>query len=258
MKKLGLMVALLFAAGLCMAQNVDAVYQGLHGKLTDRQVQEKIKKNEILPVYVNELASFSSRRNKDILVKNAQEQIKKHKNYIAYFNATVVCATNSEFQGLDVDFDINDTDLANVLYYSQKALETGGRKASPALYLLRAETRMAYFGLFQPMSMETVFFGDGLKRWISTHKKEVREILAEFEKLEKLNPSMAYVHAGAISEMYKYTGNAKEAKRFADIARKTQKRQAQAARVQRDVNQNMGALGLGKIGGRAVSNFFKK
>ncbi len=255
MKKLGLAFALLLTAGLCMAQNADfaklaqnvrTAYQSLHGNLTDRQVQQKIKKNEILPVYVNEVASFYHTNSKPILVKNAQEQIRKHRNYVAYFNATVVCATNADWEGLDVDYQITDTDLANVLNYSQRAIELGGKTASPALYLLRAEAQMTHFGLFQPMAMNTVYFGDGLGKWISTHKKEVRKILADFEKLEKLNPSMAYIHAADIAEMYKYTGNAKEAARFENIARKIQAQEEQlqrqqAARVQQNVKRKTGA-----------------
>ena len=94
----------------------------------------KLKKNEFL----NWEYQIDDEGDKNLLMKRAQKGIKEYKNYAAYYNAAVVAFGNRNWEGVGP----TDTDLANVVLYSGKAMELGKAHTAPEMYLLRAEARM--------------------------------------------------------------------------------------------------------------------
>lgn len=192
MKKTILAVlALMFcwSAGFAQFPNME------YSNINPREIQKKLQRNEILPLNIWSLRSFNNKR---ILKENAKDSVKKHKNYVAYYNAAVINFTIETFDGSDVDYDLNDNETANVVLYATKAIAISPR--TPDMYLLRGLARYRNYDL---SDVNGLFYREHAQ-WIKTHKSNVREMLADFEKVEELNWKMAPYYE--MAKLYKGLG----------------------------------------------------
>lgn len=210
MKKLLVLLFALFTSFSVFAQNKQDA--GIQGDLSDEQVIEKLTRNEILPLYVNSFLSFDNASNKEKIGKLAQQQVVKHRNYVAYYNAAVVYFVSDEFLGFDTSRYLSENDIANVVKYATKAIELSGKNPCPNMYLLRAEAKMKDHGLFG-------FFGPYMEEepevsWAKENKALAREILKDLEKVEKLNPK--YAPYWKMAKLYEGIGDKANAKRCAE------------------------------------------
>lgn len=173
--------------------------------LSTQQIRTKLQRNEILPsVYLD---AFGSREIKSSLGKLAQQQVKQHRNYVAYYNAAVIYLTNAEVFD-DASSDLTATDLANVKKYASEAIKISPR--SPDMYLVRgmALDKFLNFGAASNMS----YVGrDVYTPLVKQHSKEVREILKDYEMVGKLQPDLA--PWSTMASFYEILGDKENAKR---------------------------------------------
>lgn len=213
MKKIIVLAAVIFAHVNLFATQAGEAYNRLHGKLSAQQVMTKLQKNEILPLFVNEVAAFSTRTpSKAQLLQQAKKSISTHHNYISYYNAAVVAYTDAEWQGLDVPRQLSATDVANVINWTTKALELSRNNQAPDMYLLRALARLDSYYLTAPYPSER-----GIN-WIKNHKKEVRPIVADLEKVFEINRNVGTNYADVMAKLYRGLGDTAKADSYQKIA----------------------------------------
>lgn len=166
-----------------------------YSKDWEAEIIKKLNQNVRLDYSI----SHEVRNIADNIVDLANKQAREKKNYIAYWNATLV-----NFMGIIYEDEAfmwaSERTLANVKLWSDRAIEVSAGKAAPELYVIRFLTLWHYYRLneltFFP-EKDPIEFGYANQRsqfevWAPNHKREIREMLNEFEKAEKINPTVAY------------------------------------------------------------------
>ena len=198
-----------------------------------KKVYLKLKKNEFL----NWEYQIDDEGDKNLLMKRAQKGIKEYKNYAAYYNAAVVAFGNRNWEGVGP----TDTDLANVVLYSGKAMELGKAHTAPEMYLLRAEARMRQLDfMYAAGAFQTPDGADLYAEQVKTvrdYKKEFRPILADLEIVWKKNPGIMTHLLDTMSVIYAGLGDKESADKFAKLASRESGQQTQKINKQKALAQ---------------------
>lgn len=170
-----------------------------YAKNVEAEIIQKLNRNERLDFAI----SYEVNGIADNIVGLANTKAKEKKNYVAYWNATLVNFMAIEYADSPFVY-VSDRTLANVKLWSDRAIEVAAGKAAPELYVMRFLTLWHYYSLSELtffMEKDPIKFGYANQRtqfdvWAPNHQKEIREMLNEFEKAEKINPTVAYSTIG--------------------------------------------------------------
>ncbi len=189
---------------------------GAYAENLESKIKTALNNNAVLGYSIHQETNGMS----DELVNLANQKARAHKNYNAYWNATLVNFMDIEYaDGLYAY--MSERTRANVMLWSQKAIDVAGRNAAPELYVMRFLTKWHYHDLtaasFYPAeSWEDLDAGGKtqLDVWVPAHRKEVRQMLAEFEAAERINARVAYSEIGAMAaDLYAAMGKKQKANR---------------------------------------------
>ena len=170
-----------------------------YAKDVEAEIIQKLNRNERVAFAMsNEVNAIA-----DHIVDLANKQARAKKNYVAYWNATLVNFMAIEYSDNPFVY-ITDRTLANVKLWSDHAIKVAAGKAEPELYVMRFLTLWHYYSLsertFIPAQEPRMYSAENKRTlfdvWAPNHKKEIREMLNEFEKAEKINPTVAYSTCG--------------------------------------------------------------
>lgn len=193
---------MLLGVGVARAEVNPAIYQK---DLTADEVIKKIQNSEFLPLQLNHTSSFYDQAEKDRVLKVVKEQVKKHNNYQAHYNAAVVYATYPEFFGFDCWNTLNEHDAANAIRHAGLAI--GFSPKTPYMYLLRGQV---YFD-------QGVTYSAGAMEYYIISHDAAKKSLADFEKVMDLHPGLAPYHdMAAIARLLHKTD---KAQRYESLAR---------------------------------------
>ena len=197
MKKITAVFAMLLAlASVGEAQSAQdpALFQG---EMNAAQVKSYITGSKFLPLSINTNNSFNNAREKADVVAVAREQITRNGNYLAYYNAAVVYAVQSEPYGLDEFVPLDVHDAANAIANATKAIELSPN--TPYMYYLRGD----------------VYMDQGTEPIVPTGELQIkshdyaRKALADYEKVAELKPSIApYGHMASLARALRMTEKA--------------------------------------------------
>jgi len=236
MKKItAVLVMLLACVSLGLAQANDPLL--FNGDLNAAQVKKYIMQSKFLPLSINGLNSFDNKQEKASVVDVAKEQINRHHNYMAYYNAAVVCAANAEPHGLDEFVPLSVRDATNAINYATEAIKRSPN--TPYMYLLRGQ----------------VYEQQGTEWIVPTGEFEIkshdyaRKALADYEKAAEIKPSIAPY--GVMASLAKSLRMMEKASKYEKVAQAQQRAsdkaleeqnarrvQAQRERVRRGVEEH--------------------
>lgn len=203
------------------------------------EIIQKLNRNERLAFAMSDELNAIT----DHIVDLANKQARAKKNYVAYWNATLVNFMAIEYSDNPFVY-ITGRTLANVKLWSDHAIKVAAGKAEPELYVMRFLTLWYYYSLNELtffMEKDPLRFGDENLRtqlyvWAPHHKKEIREMLNEFEKAEKINPTVAYSKIGHHAvDLYAAIGK----KSKADELNRTLQRMETARKAVKKQNQSL-------------------
>ncbi len=182
--------------GFAEEQNDPFLYKG---ELNAAKVKQYITTSKFLPLSINGLNAFNNPQEKAEVVAMAKEQINRHHNYMAHYNAAVVYSVNAEPYGLDEFVPLSDSDAANAILNATKAIELGANNPAPYMYFLRGDVYMKQGTEWNtPLGVLDIKSHD-----------YARKALADYEKVAELKPSIApYGHMAALAEALRMTGKA--------------------------------------------------
>ena len=225
-----------------------------YAKDVEAEIIQKLNRNERVAFAMSDEVNAIA----DHIVDLANKQARAKKNYVAYWNATLVNFMAIEYSDNPFVY-ITDRTLANVKLWSDHAIKVAAGKAEPELYVMRFLTLWHYYSLsertFIPAQEPRMYSAENKRTlfdvWAPNHKKEIREMLNEFEKAEKINPTVAYSTCGYNAvDLYAAIGKKSKADELnrtlqrMETARKAVKKQNQSLErkkqsVKRQVKTNM-------------------
>ena len=233
LKKVLAAVAIVLLAGVGVVSAHD---------LSEAQIEIKLQRNEILPMFLG--CGFGEK--KDEWGRIAQQQIKKHRNYIAYYNAAAVYLADKDCLD-DASHTLTATDVANVKKYATKAIEISPK--TPDMYLVRAYAITHYLD-FDVLSNKSYPGWDLVTPQVKAHRAEVQEALKDLEEVGRLQPSMA--PWGKMAMYYEALGKTEDAKRCSaneEVYSKLAERKAQQKREQQMQQEVLSWFGNWFFGG---------
>lgn len=204
-----------------------------NGDLSADKVKEYITTSKFLPLSINMANSFQYAQEKEDVLAVAKEQINRHHNYMAYYNAAVVCAADAEEHAADEFVSLSARDAANAINYATEAIKRSPN--TPYMYLLRGH----------------VYLDQGAEWIVPLGEFDIkshdyaRKALADYEKVMELKPGIApYANMADLAKALrltekavKYEQRALAQQRAADKANADQ--EARQQKAQRAVKQGM-------------------
>ena len=173
-KLLGVVLGCMLFSVVAYAQKNDPfLYQK---ELTAKDVIERMKKDEFLPLAVNTPRYFEDEAEKAEVVAVAVDRVNRNDNYLNNYNAAVVYATADDLQGVDFGRHVNDEDSDKAVKYATRAIELFPNM--PYMYILRAAVNYERAYMFSIEGPELV------------NKKYAEQAEKDLAKAHQLNPNL--------------------------------------------------------------------
>lgn len=221
MKKIILAAAALVLMGNSFAFAQEALF------LTTDEIKTQLTRNQQLPSMY--LGGFGNRAAKDELCNLADQQIKKHRTYTAYYNAAVIYLNDSEYSVFP--HDITRKDMLTAQKYASAAISISPKKAEP--YILRglAAERFLNIDALEHSSL----YQDKVTPAIQKEKALALRLIEDYEKALQINPHLP-LHA-TLAEFHRALGHTQKAKVYDDYvkAQTQNEMRRQQAETQKDV-----------------------